>query len=309
MFALPGRSIDWVTVGDPGNGSDTATGFGGVASSFQIARHETSYGEYADFLNAVARDDPNGLYDDGMAGPLGGLLRSGTLGQYSYSAIPGREDHPVGFVSFYDAIRYANWLHHGRPIGAQGPTTTEDGAYTITPTGIAGNAVTRNPSALFFLPSEDEWYKAAYFGSSSSTGYYTYPTRSDAELVCSPPSADPERANCGGAASVPPDTTPVGSYPGSTGPYGTLDQAGNVSEWTEGVVALQRVRRGGGFGSPPSATAAASRSASDPSSANSSTGFRVARPLSAVPTLGVVAMSLLAAASVFVGIRRLEVTR
>ena len=38
-------------------------------------------------------------------------------------------DRPVNYVSFWDAARFANWLHNGQPTGAQGAGTTEDGAY------------------------------------------------------------------------------------------------------------------------------------------------------------------------------------
>jgi hypothetical protein len=69
----------------------------------------------------------------------------------------------VDFVSFWNALRFANWLHNGQPRGLQDETTTEDGAYTLTPTGIVNNTITRNPGAVVFLPSENEWYKAAYY--------------------------------------------------------------------------------------------------------------------------------------------------
>jgi hypothetical protein len=48
-------------------------------------------------------------------------LCSGTLGHgnpgssrsYTYSAIGDREDMSVNYVSFWDALRFANWLHNG----------------------------------------------------------------------------------------------------------------------------------------------------------------------------------------------------
>ena len=39
-------------------------------------------------------------------------------------------------------------------------------------------AITRNAGATYFIPSENEWYKAAYFNPSNST-YWTYPTQSN----------------------------------------------------------------------------------------------------------------------------------
>ncbi len=284
----PAAAIEWVAVGDQGNVADDLTSFGAVAYDFEISKYEITNAEYADFLNAVARDDPNGLYDNGMLSLPGGIARSGSPGSFLYSPISGRENRPVNFVSFYDALRFVNWLHNSRPSGAQGPTTTESGAYTITAEGIAANSIARNAGARFFLTSEDEWYKAAYYGPSYNPAalfYFFYPTLSDLVPTCAPPTVDSNRANCNSAIGPPYDTTPVGSYPGSASPYGTFDQGGNVAEWTEGVSGTQRVRRGGGYGSPPTTLASQVRPAGDPAIGNSAQGFRVARLPPAVPAL------------------------
>jgi formylglycine-generating enzyme required for sulfatase activity len=89
--------------------------------------------------------------------------------------------------------------------------------------------VQRNPDASVFLPTEDEWYKAAYYDPSSQS-YFDYPTGTDEWTICSAPNAVPNRANCGNFT----DLTNVGSYPSSPSPFGTFDQGGNVAEWTEG---------------------------------------------------------------------------
>jgi formylglycine-generating enzyme len=70
-------------------------------------------------------------------------------------------------VGFYDVLRFVNWLNNGQPSGAQDANTTENGAYAITAVGIANNSIARNPDAKIFLPTENEWYKAAYYDSSS----------------------------------------------------------------------------------------------------------------------------------------------
>ena len=62
---------------------------------------------------------------------------------------PDSDDTPVNLVSLYDAMRFVNWLENGQPDGPQDATTTEDGAYTITPAGIAANSIVRNPGALY----------------------------------------------------------------------------------------------------------------------------------------------------------------
>ncbi|MCP4007668.1 MAG: formylglycine-generating enzyme family protein [bacterium] len=176
---LPGASawaqvtIDWVTVGGAGNSADT-TGLGAVATEYRISQHEVTNAQYAAFLNAVAATDTNGLYSASMGAAPGGITQVGAVGSFTYAPIAGRENMPVNYVSFYDALRFANWLHNGQPTGAQDATTTEDGAYTIITEVYPGTVLTRNPGATVFLPSEDEWYKAAYYDPSTDT-YFDYP--------------------------------------------------------------------------------------------------------------------------------------
>ena len=82
------------------------------------------------------------------------ITRSGSDGSYSYAVNSGFGPNPVNHVSFFDAMRFVNWLQNG-----QGSGGTETGVYTISD----GISETRNPSASFWLPSENEWYKAAYY--------------------------------------------------------------------------------------------------------------------------------------------------
>jgi hypothetical protein len=83
-------------------------------------------------------------------------------------------------VSWGDAARFANWLTNGQPVGAEGNGTTETGSYTLNgATSIAAlQAVTRNANADYVIPTENEWYKAAYYNPTSSS-YYFYPTSSN----------------------------------------------------------------------------------------------------------------------------------
>jgi len=202
-----GVEFDWVTVGDPGNACDTQTDgcFGSVAGAYRISKYEVTNDQYAEFLNAVAATDTNALYDTFMGSHYtGGITRSGSSGSYSYSAKAGRGDMPVNQVSFWNAVRFANWLHNGQPpnwlhngqpTGEQDDCTTEDGAYTLTPTGITNNTVTRNAGAQVFVPSEDEWYKAAYYDTGSML-YFDFPAGSDTQMTCTVPGTAANTANC-----------------------------------------------------------------------------------------------------------------
>jgi formylglycine-generating enzyme required for sulfatase activity len=208
-----------------------------------------------------------------MAGSShGGITRSGSWGNFTYSVITGREQIPVIHVSFWDALRFVNWLHNGQPTGMQDDGTTEDAAYTITPEGIADNLIARNGGATIFLPSEDEWYKAAYYNAVSNS-YFQYPTGSETQPTCATPGATPNTANCN---LIVGDLTDVGSYTGSASPSGSLDQGGNVQEWTERRIGLARAVRGGTFVDDPSELSASIRHFPYSTNESSFLGFRVA---------------------------------
>src|SRR4029453_19299266 len=71
IVALPSGAvtIDWVTVGNPGNAADTpaancfAASCGSVPGAYDIGKYELTNAEYAEFLNAKATSDPFALYD------------------------------------------------------------------------------------------------------------------------------------------------------------------------------------------------------------------------------------------------------
>ncbi len=201
--------IDFVEVGDPGNPTDTLTNCtqadcGSVATSYFIGKFEVTNQQYARFLNAVADTDPNALYNTEMTTDArGGIVRSGSPGSYTYAAKNGRWYNPVVFVSFYDTLRFANWLHNGQPTAAQDLATTEDGAYTITQGGVATNTIVRNGGAEYFLPTENEWYKAAFYDTGLGS-YYDYATSTNTKPVSGPPPGGRTRPTTGRGPSRSP---------------------------------------------------------------------------------------------------------
>jgi formylglycine-generating enzyme required for sulfatase activity len=247
-------TIDTVPIGVPNNPADNRYvdgGIGSVPCSFRIAKTEISNAQYVEFLNAVADADPYGLYHSSLgSSTVGGIVRSGDPGSYAYAVKPAAvgqgpngtdysyENKPVVFISWYRAVRFANWLHNG-----QGNGDTESGAYTLLgpyffdgETAVPSNANTiqRNPGARWFLPDQDEWAKAAYYDPGSQL-YFDYPTASDSTPANNlPPTDTGNSANYSlatGSSSYP--LTDVGAYSLSGSPFGTLDQGGNVSEWSE----------------------------------------------------------------------------
>jgi hypothetical protein len=141
-------TFDWASVGNAGNNDDGTCGYGGVDYTYRISKHEVTNAQYTEFLNAV---DPGGtnslsLYSSNMSTDAhGGInFNSGAANGAKYEIKSGRDKNPVVFVSFFDAMRFVNWLENG-----QGSGGTESGVYTIG----SGTDEVRNPNATYFIPS------------------------------------------------------------------------------------------------------------------------------------------------------------
>jgi formylglycine-generating enzyme required for sulfatase activity len=168
---------NFASVGDQANSADT-TGYGAVNYSYQISKYQITQSQYVEFLNAVARTDTYGLYNTNMSGVRGGITRTLAFGTYTYAVKTNMGNKPINFVNWFSCARYCNWLHNGKPTGAQNASTTENGAYAIS-----GTNATKLSGATYWIPTENEWYKAAYFSmnKSGSPGYWKYATQSDAD--------------------------------------------------------------------------------------------------------------------------------
>lgn len=275
-------SIDYVTVGNGGNANDS-TGYGAVADTYKIAQNETTISQYAEFLNAVAKTDTYGLYNTSMTNSyINGISRSGASGSFSYAVNPGSGNKPITFVSWFDAARFTNWLHNGQTSGLQNASTTEDGAYTLNG-AISGVSVSKNVGATVWIPSENEWYKAAYYdpnkGGVGVGGYWLHATQSDTVTGNTMGVANSANYYDGDYVGYPGMAlTDVGAYGlNSDSAYGTNDQAGNVWEWNDAVIfGSSRGLRGGPWDGNANYLASLYRIGHDPSVVNDNIGFRVA---------------------------------
>ncbi len=248
--AEPPVVIETVAVGNPGNAGDPIQFqgvFGAVNYEYAIGKYEVTAGQYTAFLNAVAATDTYGLYHVNMWTHAEGckIERTGSPGSYTYSVAPDRANRPVNFITWGDAARFANWLHNGQPTGAQDLSTTEDGSYFLDgkQSDFELEPVVREPDATWVIPTENEWYKAAYHKNDGVTGnYWNFPTRANNGV--SNDLIDPDPGNnatfTDGAVGnwtigAPYYRTEVGAHENSESPYGTFDQGGNVQEFNETV--------------------------------------------------------------------------
>ncbi|HDZ21645.1 hypothetical protein LCGC14_0315850 [marine sediment metagenome] len=279
-----------MTIGDTGNAAD-GTGYGSVGYDYSIGKFEVTAGQYTEFLNAVAGADTYELYhldmfyDPPLLPRADGcqIERTGSSGSYAYSVAADYADRPVNYVSWADAARFANWLTNGMPTGLQGLATTEDGSYFLNgATSLADlMAVTREADAVYVVPSEDEWYKAAYYDAGATT-YYDYATGSD--TLPSNDLIDPDPGNNANfmdpwwdyTLGAPVWRTEVGEFENSESPYGTFDMTGNVSEFTDTAYdANRRIRRGGDYYIDASGMDSGVRRYGQPTQYSFAFGFRI----------------------------------
>jgi formylglycine-generating enzyme required for sulfatase activity len=188
-------------------------------------------------------------------------------------------------------MRFVNWLQNAQSSGG-----SESGAYAIG----NGTNVVRHPFAKYFLPTENEWYKAAYYDPAGSD-YHDYPTGTDTEPYSDNPNSlgTPDNSNVAnflkddftangyndgyavtGSPNFPKGDfyTDVGAYTLAASPYGTFDQGGNAWEWTEAVAQVGfRYVRGGSWANGSSNLRSNFRAVEHASLADYGTqGFRVA---------------------------------
>ena len=306
-------TIATVPIGSPGNADDPATGslYGGVPYNYRIGKYDVTVGQYTAFLNAVAATDTYTLYNPSMATDLNiaGISRSGVSGSYSYGVI-GSANHPITYVSWGDAARFANWLHNGQPTGLQNASTTETGAYPLNGANTQAtlNAVSRNVGAKWFIPSESEWYKAAYYDPVAGQ-YWNFATGTNTQPTSAPPGITPNTANfysfittgfaVTGSTSYSSSQnylTDVGAYTASASPYGTHDQNGDVFQWNEALNNSLRVLRGGSWAYDAFALQSPERSYGGfPGYVNGSVGFRVAT----VPEPSTAVLAILACCAIW----------
>ena len=255
--ALATVNMVYVPVGDVGNTADASTGYGAVSYAYNIGKYEVTNAQYADFLKAKGASNSAGIYYSGMASY--GINQSGSSGSYTYSVTSGYENMPAVYVTWFDAARFCNWLGNG-----QGSASMETGAYTLI-SGQTSGIVTVNPGASIYIPSEDEWYKAAYYNGGNST-YSLYPNGKNTITT-----AEANYGSFGG------HSTAVGSYGGDPSYYGTFDQGGNVWEWNDAVVNdTRRAMRGGSWTGTQSFLSSSFRSYDAPTTESNGLGFRVA---------------------------------
>lgn len=238
-------SLELLPVDYPNNSADVVNGLGKVDSNFQIAKFDTTAEQYCAFLNAVETTGAHGFYHPEMGSDPAIKCITQSLAEdgihFTYSIIENRGALPITYVSWIDAACFCNWLHHDCPTD---DTVTDkvlyDGAYHFSKNGEE-QVIELMPNARYFLPDRNQFHKAAFYRHDIDC-YWNYPTQALSPF--SPGNTIGSSANeanyfytsyfWGNSHSTkgPLYITPVGSFSGSAGPFGTYDMGSNVKNWS-----------------------------------------------------------------------------
>jgi formylglycine-generating enzyme len=264
-------SMEFVPIGNPGNAADTTGNpnpAGSVANEFHMGKYEVS----EDMI--IKANAEGGLF-----------LTKDTRGA----------NKPATNITWNEAARFVNWLNTtgGFPKAYKFALNPGDAGYTSNTQanqnivvwapadpGYNANNLYRNSLAKYFLPSVDEWYKAAYYDPTSGV-YYDYATGSDTAPAFVDNGTAPGTAvyNRPFNGLAPADITDAGGL----SPYGTMAQNGNVFEWNEsdviapnGPVGDARYYRGGYWSSTTTHLQSTSFFSQVATGSENIRGFRVA---------------------------------
>jgi formylglycine-generating enzyme required for sulfatase activity len=281
---------NFVTVNDPNNLDDptsifvmndtfSVTTLGSVDHIYKISKTELTVAEWAKFLNYI--------YNTSVGDVCDGLTRYGdgdTTFPYIYMIQDGSGNKPVTNITLKSIFRYCNMRSGATSINIDGINNSETLPYFISSTitsitGIKQNAI--NPSG-YFVPTIDQWYKAAYYSPSINAGnggYFNYATKSDflparvTEINGNGsynPSAtyntditdvrlERNSANWGNNAiwnGQNGNLTTVGTN-GKPSAYDIYDMCGNVWDWLDEIIVIYGFYAGGSWTSPSSTLSSA----------------------------------------------------
>jgi hypothetical protein len=285
-------TIDFVNIGNAGNTDDAGAGggiysspYGGVSYGYRMGTYEIS--------------------QDAITKATAGGLASVVAGAWGAS-------QPAANMTWFEAAAFVNWLNDQRTPGLKAYNLT--GVTSLTPWAsvdawqAGGENLYRHKDAYYFLPSEDEWYKAAYHKNDGVTAnYWDYATGSNSipdGIDFSGDTAFDAVFQQGFNQGSPNAVTNVGL----ASAYGTMGQNGNVWEWQESAFdginnssSENRAFRGGYWFNTEGPLRSSSRSNNAPTNSSVSIGFRVA----SVPEPSC-AMLMIGSGLVFLARRRRE---
>jgi len=243
---IRGIDFDFVIIDDANNAPDT-NGYGAVGYNYYISKYEITNGQWNTFVSFAGAPTGNPSY------------------AYDSSAYYTGDQQPTNYVSWYEAAQFCNYL----TSGDKSRGVYQFSGNNVNPSdflGIDRAAAEATYGTIYFLPTEDEWYKAAYY-KPDSNDYSLYANGTDTAPLTSD--------TCYGQST--PYTGPWNVGTGTEEQNGTYDMMGNVWEWNETLINSVRGIRGGAFYTGDNTLASSYRDLiSSPDYENDAIGFRVA---------------------------------
>ena len=202
-------NIDFVPIS---GGTNPTSGYGIVNNDYRMGTYEITNDQWGKFTNAY------------------GIVTGNPLSAYNENPDFTGSNVPMNEVSWYETAQFVNWLNTSKGYqpaykftGTQGSSDYAFTAWDVSNTGYNSSNPYRNSNAYYFLPTQDEWIKAAYWNGFNLQSWATLgdvvPTQSGWNFYDNSYSTDPY------------GPWDVGS--GSLELNGTFDMMGNVFEWME----------------------------------------------------------------------------
>ena len=245
--APPDYGFNFITIGDVGNAAydgldlgSTVTGRGSVGYEYRIAKTELRTSQFVDFMSVLGTIDPDFVQINAPLewGAVGSFQPEGSIRFQLISEEAG--NWPVSGFSWRVAAMYTNWLHNDK---AQTLAAVSNGAYDIStfvsnPDGPGFlDQTSRNPDAKYWIPSFDEWLKAAHYDPDKAGpgegGWWQFPNGTDEPLTPGLPGELGAQTSYGVDLGGEEWQIPIGAYPDVKSPWGLLDVSGGAAEWTE----------------------------------------------------------------------------
>jgi hypothetical protein len=242
----PDYGFDWVTIGAPGNRPtipsemplDPTLRVGAVDHEYRIMRSKLDVESYLEFVNAYAPFWHGSPTDWELTGAFV-VPEQQPQGGWTYQVRSGYE-HCAARIEWQMAARYCNWLQNDkRPERA----AFENGVYDTSTFHFTPNnwsaQLEPSPGAKYWIPSRDEWVKAAHFDPNrygpGQGGYWEYPNGSNTPLIMGLPDQGGQRIGDLLWQTNPNHSQggwPLGQYPHVQSPWGLIDISATVPDYT-----------------------------------------------------------------------------